>query len=72
MKKNHVIARRAKPDVAIPSDFRHPCGIATACGLAMTCRICVITDNDNGKEKEEDFRLPLTLGENYSALAAMT
>jgi hypothetical protein len=25
-----------------------------------------------GKEKEEDFRLPLTLGENYSALAAMT
>ena len=23
-------------------------------------------------KKEEDFRLPLTLGENYSALAAMT
>ena len=34
--------------------------------------IVVIPDNDNGKEKEEDFRLPLTLGENYSALAAMT
>ena len=29
-------------------------------------------DNYNAKEKEEDFRLPLTLGENYSALAAMT
>jgi hypothetical protein len=25
-----------------------------------------------GKEKEEDSRLPLTLGENYSALPAMT
>ena len=29
-------------------------------------------DNSNCEEKEEDFRLPLTLGENYSALAAMT
>ena len=32
----------------------------------------VIGDNRNHEEKEEDFRLPLTLGENYSALAAMT
>ena len=34
--------------------------------------IIVITDNNDGEEKEEDSRLPLTLGENYSALAAMT
>ena len=34
--------------------------------------IIVITDNYNSEEKEEDSRLPLTLGENYSALAAMT
>ena len=34
--------------------------------------IIVITDNYDGEEKEEDSRLPLTLGENYSALAAMT
>ena len=32
----------------------------------------VINDNQSCEEKEEDFRLPLTLGENYSALAAMT
>ena len=32
----------------------------------------VINDNYDGEEKEEDSRLPLTLGENYSALAAMT
>ena len=32
----------------------------------------VNNDNSNCEEKEEDFRLPLTLGENYSALAAMT
>ena len=34
--------------------------------------IVVINVNCNGEEKEEDSRLPLTLGENYSALAAMT
>jgi len=32
----------------------------------------VIIVNHNREEKEEDIRLPLTLGENYSALAAMT
>jgi len=32
----------------------------------------VNNDNHCGEEKEEDDRLPLTLGENYSALAAMT
>ena len=41
-------------------------------GLHVVQLIIVITDNYNSEEKEEDSRLPLTLGENYSALAAMT
>ena len=49
-----------------------PVGGGMPTALHVVLSVIVITDNYNGEEKEEDSRLPLTLGENYSALAAMT
>ena len=49
-----------------------PVGGGMPPALHVVQSVIVITDNYNSEEKEEDSRLPLTLGENYSALAAMT
>ena len=50
-------------------------GLAIAAVAGITFLVVKYMDTINfsrGKEKEEDRSLPLTLGENYSALAAMT